>query len=64
MFIIIGIIFIGYQWIKYIMDNAYIRDKHHAKGFEVYRGVDGKLYKTSTGNKLTIDEINKYHHVK
>lgn len=64
MFIIIGIIFIGYQWIKYIMDNAYIRDKHHAKGFEVYRGVDGKLYKTSTRNKLTIDEINKYHHVK
>ena len=64
MFIIIGIIFIGYQWIKYIMDNAYIRDKHRAKGFEVYRGVDGTLYKTSTGNKLTIDEINKYYHVK
>ena len=46
------------------MDNAYIRDNHHAKGFEVYRGTDGKLYKSSTGNKLTIDEINKYHHVK
>ena len=64
MFIILGIIFIGYQWIKMIMDNAYIREKHRAKGFEVYRGVDGKLYKTGTGNRMTSGEINKYYHVK
>ena len=31
MFIIIGIIFIGYQWIKFIMDNAYIRKKTQCK---------------------------------
>ncbi len=57
----IGLIYIGYQLIKAIFDDAYIREKHREAGFGIYRSVDGKLHKTSSGQKLTKDEILAYY---
>ncbi len=57
---IIGFIWFIIQVCKEVVENWEYRERMRQSGFDVYRGVDGKLHHTSNGKKLNVDEIRDY----